>query len=161
MRTVKSAISYTHITEDASIPAQVTKGAGKLYFDAVKGKKRHNLGPPNGHMGCSIVTQIYSELRETDTREREAMMEFSRRFPGILEVATEMPVVRWGKTYEKKTRIVVGFGHTAKTLGIDLLYLAWMNKHGAEQKIGEAPRGPKERKVIELLGLGRQEEEAE
>ena len=105
-------------------------------------------------MAAAILTQIDAELTDQHVTEKQALKTFVERCPNVHAIGAEILIARWSKTYEKKIRLVVGFGYPAKSLSIDQIYLNWMMAHNAERKFGEAPKGPKERKVIELLGLG-------
>ncbi len=69
-----------------------------------------------------------------------------------------IPVIRWGKTYAKKIRLEIAYGYAAQKAQLPELINNLLESQGGERKYGEAPKGPKERELIEALGLEKTEE---
>ena len=86
--------------------------------------------------------------------DKEILTKFSDTISSNTELGLAIPVVRKGTTHDKRGRVVIAFSARTLVAGVgDVIQRAFLIE-GAELKVGDAPRGPKERQIASFFNFG-------
>ena len=159
MRTVKSLVTDTFIGEPEENLLKNVKDRGAEYYAEVQRRgKGHKLGSPHKYQVETLLNTIHSDAR-TAEEEEDIVLTASTEFSHVDQLGKLIPVLRMSVTYEKKSRMVIGYSHDAMKLGLHSVIRSVMERAKVEHKLGEAPQGNLERQVREHFQIGRQWEE--
>ena len=125
-----------------------------LYAEGVKTKGRlHNMGSPHGYGAMGFVEGL-NEDPDVPPESKAILAALARKNPSPQECGLSIPLFRLAKAYKDgimKVRISYD-PKTAKTELPELLDTV-TPLLGGEVKSGDAPMGPRQRKIIEHFGL--------
>ena len=126
---------------------------GRAYNEKARQDKKHGMGSPHVSLAAALTEHIL-EAPTTPPADKEALKKFGDRHTTVAELEQSIPVVRKSLTHAKLGRVVVGLDARAVTDGIgEILKRAFTAEQG-EIKIGDAPRGPKEREIAAHFNFG-------
>lgn len=154
VRVHDAALLRTWLIPAASQYAVAGLQAGKDYHEAVKAAGRsHGLGSPHLHVWASMVVAAKADpsLKE---HEKAEVVNHASAVTDPKELETLVTVCNIRPAYNKEwVRVQLKVTQPLETI-VQVLEAAF-RAAGGEQKHGIAPRGPRERKVSELLeGMG-------
>ena len=135
-----------------SVYAVAGINAGKDYHQQVKALGRsHGLGSPHLHVWASLVVTAKTDKALTEP-QRTQISEHADSVTDPKDIETLVVACNMKPAYNTEfVRMQLKVHAEAEPLTA-ILECA-LQKAGGEQKHGIAPRGPKERKVVELLEL--------
>ena len=152
MRTVEHQNQTTYMFDNTEAPTyKAVAAAGQIYAQGVKGKPNHKLGSPHAFMATALLKHLMESL--TTEADQTALQKFHTYMTdNDVALGNAIPVVRKGLTYTKKGRLVIGYSVETTMTGLPKLVDKIARADGAIVMTSEAPRGPKERQLSELLG---------
>ena len=113
MRTVKSLVTDTFIGEPEENLLKQPKDRGAEYYAEVQRRgKGHKLGSPHKYQVETLLNIIHSDAR-TAEEEKDIVLTASTEFSHVDQLGKLIPVLRMSQTYERKSRMVIGYSHDA------------------------------------------------
>ena len=154
IRTLENATYYTWLIEATNPLFVALVEKGKYYSNAVK-QRNHTMGSPHVHFAGALLEYVRLH-KDTPEADKALITKFGAACTSPEALALAMPVVRKSVTFAKKGRIVLGLDGPTKMLGLGEVLLRALAKEGAELKVGDAPRGPKEREIAVHYAIGQE-----
>ena len=163
LRTLESAVGFTIQMLAEKAPITSAKSQMGAYNDHVKQQgKGHNMGSPHGdgayglYMSLGGITALTSD-------ESDELTAFASEFSDAKKMGRAITLFRISQCYDKKyVKIRMAFSEDLmwKHSSIPALTKRLLENHfGGDLKSGDAPRGPRERKIRELWELKQQQKD--
>ena len=154
VRVYDAALLRTWMLPATSTYAVNGMQAGKEYHSAVKAAGRsHGMGSPHLHIWASIIMTAKSDSGLQDP-DKEMVTSHANSVTNPKDLETHVLVCNMRPAYNKEW-IKVQFKVSPEVENLAKIIEAAFLKVGGEQKHGVAPKGPRERKLAELLeGIG-------
>ena len=102
-------------------------------------------------MAAALISDLHADP-STDAMHKQQVENLCKEHKDVTSLGCAIPVLRTGTTHLKKTRVVMSFSHKAEMLELPNAMRHYMARYNAEIKLGEAPRGPVERRIMQLNG---------
>ena len=150
VRVHDAALLRTWMLPASSTYAEAGIQAGKDYHAAVKAAGRaHGLGSPHIHVWASIIMTAKDD-NGLQQSEKETILTHASSVADPKDLETQVTVCNIRPAFNKEW-VRVQFKVNPETEQVAKIVEAAFLKTGGEQKHGIAPRGPRERKVAEML----------
>ena len=153
VRTLENHCYLTWILPATSLLFVRLLETGRTYNEKGRQDKKHTMGSPHISFAAALVEYV-AEATTTPQADKDTLKAFATRHKSGTELGQSIPVVRKSFTHAKQGRVVVGLDARAIQEGIgEILKRAFVAEEG-ELKIGDAPRGPKEREIAAHFNFG-------
>ena len=126
---------------------------GRAYNEKARQDKKHGMGSPHVSLAAALTEHILA-ADTTSAPDKVTLKAFGDRHTTVAELGQSIPVVRKSLTHAKHGRVVVGLDARAVTEGIGEILKRAFTAESGELKIGDAPRGPKEREIAAHFNFG-------
>ena len=150
VRVHDAALLRTWMLPASTTYAEAGIHAGKEYHAAVKAAGRaHGLGSPHLHVWASLIMTAKNDS-SLQQGEKEAITAHANSVTDPKDLETQVTVCNIRPAFNKEW-VRVQFKVSPEIEQIAKIIESAFLKAGGEQKYGIAPRGPRERKVAEML----------
>lgn len=136
--------------------------AGKAYTEATKGKKGHNMGSPHLHVAAAVLRTLCTQ----QGANVEKLQNFMTTFASQKLLSEAIPTLYVAKQYDE-TKYKIVWMDTSATLPVQMGTMqvrifeeelrGHLERTGAEELVGTAPKTPAERRLNKFLGKKKQE----